>query len=132
HDALKVRAVATNSGAQRAHIGARRRWRGRARGNKGGAAASLKDRKRARGNIAADGLEHRIDILNHLAEVFLVVVDHLICAEVFDIAMVGGTGRRYDAGTDVFGNLDGITCHAAGAALNENGLAALKLDGVFD
>src|SRR5262245_59996746 len=55
-NALKVCAVATNRGAQRAHIGTRGNWRLGTGGNKGRAPTRLEHRERACGNVAADGV----------------------------------------------------------------------------
>src|SRR5262245_21516768 len=131
-NALKVWPVTTNCGAQRLHVGARRDGRGAARGDEGGAPTRLEDRKRARGDIATDSLEHGVHIGHDFGEVLLVVVDDLVGTEAGDVVAVGGTGRGDDVGADMFGELDGKARHSTGAALDENGLATLELERILD
>src|SRR5262249_6166388 len=125
-DALKMRAVAADRGTQGLHI---RPWRGRrfgARGDEGDASARFDDRERAPGHLATDRLEDRVNVVHQAAEVVLVVVDNPIGTEAFDVVMVGRARRGDDAGADMLCQLNGVSGHAAGAALYENGLATLQ------
>src|SRR3954453_8650329 len=131
-DAFKMPPVSANRGAQRSHVGAGRNWRGGTRSDEGGAPAGLHDRERLRGDITADRVEHRVDVLHDSGEVLLFVIDHQIGAEALDVGMVVRAGRRDDAGTDMLSKLNGVAGDAAGAALYEDDLPALELDRVFD
>ena len=67
-----------------------------------------------------------------LGEILRVVVDDLVGAEAAHVVEVGRAGGRDDARADMLGELDGEARNAAGAALDEDGLAALELERVLD
>src|SRR5262249_28967645 len=121
NDALQMMAVAANRGTQSLHISTWRRGSFGARRDEGGASAWLDDRERAHGHVATDRLEDRIDVIHHAGEVVFVVVDNLIGTEALDVFVVGRARRGDDTGAEMLGQLNGISGHAAGTALNENG-----------
>jgi hypothetical protein len=103
----------------------------RAGGDERSAAAGLEHREGFLRHFAADRVEHRVAILPDFREILRVVVDHLIGAETADIIDVAGAGGADDAGAKVLGELDGKTSDAAGAALDQDRLAAGELQRVL-
>src|SRR6185503_2505365 len=69
---------------------------------------------------------------DRFGKVLRVVVDYLIGAEAAHIIDIGGAGSRDHARAQMLGELDREACNPAGTALNEDGLAALKLERRLD
>src|SRR3984957_6278850 len=131
-DALHVAARTVDGGPQRGHVAARRR-RGLGAGcDESGAAARLEHRKGLHRHVAADRLEHGVDVLHELGEILRLVVDHLVGAEAAHVVEVRAAGGGDDARADVLGELDREARDAAGAALDQDGLAALQRERVLD
>ena len=83
-------------------------------------------------HIAADRIEHGVAAGHHAGEILRVVVDDLVGAEAAHIVDVRCAAGGDDAGADIFGELNGETGNAAGAALDQDRLAALQFQRVFD
>src|SRR5271165_2949306 len=116
--AFEMDAVAGNIGPQYLHILAA--WL-KARGSGGNPyqpAARLQHVVGANLHLAADGVEHDIDIPGDLGEILRVVVDRAVGAEAFDIVVVAGTRRRQHSGAEIFRQLDREPGNATGAALD--------------
>jgi hypothetical protein len=126
-DSFERRAGAADGGPQRGHIVAIGLRRLRAGRDKGGAAAGPEHREGFLHRLAADHIEDGITIADHADEILRVVVDDLVGAEAAHIVEIPRAGGDDDAGADVLGELNGETRDPAGAAANENRLAALKL-----
>ena len=129
---FEMRAIAPDLGAQAFHIRARRGRRGAARRDEGSATARLQYQVRTRSDIAADGVEHGIDVGHDLGEIIFVVVDDLVGTELADVLDVSRARRRDDARTDVLGNLDRKARDAARAALYQYRFAGFELQRVFN
>src|SRR5580704_11011269 len=107
-------------------------WRLGAGGDKGGAAARLEHGVGLLRHVAADRIEHGVAARHRAGEILRVVVDHLIGAEAAHIVDIRSAAGGDHASAEIFGELDGETGNTAGAALDQDGLAALKFQRVLD
>ena len=127
-----MRTVPIHLRPQRLHIRSRRRWRRPSHSHRSETAAGLEDRKTARGDVAADGIEYRVNALHDFGEVLRAVVDHLVGAELAHIVMVRRARGGNNAGAEVLCERDGEAAHPARAALDQDRLAALQFQRVLE
>jgi hypothetical protein len=110
-------------------VAARRLLRHRRHRNVGNHTAGPEHGEGFEAHVAADQVEHQIDILEGGREVGLGVVDYLVGAERADEIDVLRSRRRRDPGAEMLGQLHGKAADAAGAGVNEHALAARDLPG---
>ena len=92
----------------------------------------LDHRKGPLRHVAADGIEYGVATSHNLSEIFSVVIDDFIGSEAAYIFMVRRTCGRDHTGADMLGKLNGEACHSARPAVNEDCLAGLQFQRVFD
>ena len=131
-DAFEMRAIAADLRPERLDIVARRRRRGRARGDERRPAAGLENLKRLGRDSAADGIENRIARGHRDREIGGVVIDDLIGPKVAEVIVVDRARRGDHGGTQVLGELDGEAGDATGTALDKNSFARFQPQRVLD
>src|ERR1700730_13851533 len=85
---------------------------------------------RTRERIAANRVQHKIDIVRDLFEFLFRVINSDIGPELFQQILLSGRSRGDDAGSPAFRDLKGETADAARAAMNQYRLASLNLSDV--
>ena len=126
-DLIEQRGVVFHRRGLDLDIAARRRLRHRRHRDVRDHAAGLEHRERFEAHVAADQVEHQIDVLDRRAEVGLGVVDHLVGAErthELDVLAARGGGDR---GAEMLGQLHRETADAAGAGVDQHALALGEL-----
>src|SRR6266513_701479 len=129
--AFEMGAVARDARTQQLDIGARRLKAGRRGRNPDQPAAGFQDLVGAHLHLAADRVEYDIAARDGFGEILLLIVDDPLGAERANIIVIASAGGRDDGRTDMLGELDRKTGNAAGAALDQDCLAALHARGVF-
>ena len=132
HDALEMGPIASDAGPQGNDVAAVRLWRLCAGGDKGRPAARFQHRERPLRDISADGIEDGVAVSHGPGEIHRIVVDDLIGADLAKIIMVRRACGRDHARTQIFCQLDGKARNTARAALDQDRLARLQLQCVFD
>jgi hypothetical protein len=89
--------------------------------------AGFQDIERARLRLAADEVEHRVDILRAAFEAFGPIVDHCLRPERHDESRVARLRGRDDLDPGPAGELHGECADAAGRAMNDDRFAAREL-----
>src|SRR6185312_6465052 len=127
-----MRAVAGDGGAQSLDVLARRlETLGRGR-DPDEPSTGLQDLVASGPDIAAHRVEDDIAIGNRPREIFGVVVDRPVGAELLHISKVRGARRGENLGADMLGELDRKPRDAAGAALDEDRLAGFEMRRVLE
>src|SRR5262249_51897888 len=131
-DAFEMPPGAPNRRSQRLDVIARRFRRLRARRDEGGPTARPEHRERPLCHLAADGIEEGIAIGHHLREIDRIVVDDFVSAEAAHVIVVGCARSRDHVGADMLGELNGEAGDPARPALDQNRLARLEFQRVFE
>src|SRR5262249_34157009 len=81
--------------------------------------------------LAAGAIQQHVDAAwnrrTHLLNpVSAVIIEHLACAEVPQVIVIGGTGHADGARALRDGDLDGRTTHASGGSGDQHGFACLQ------
>src|SRR3989442_11020918 len=93
-------------------------------------AAFFYDAIRSGERVAADRIEHKIDIVHDLFEFLFRVIDCNIGAELFQQILIDSRGRSDDAGTAPLCDLNRETSNASRATMNQHRFSALDVSNV--
>src|SRR5438874_4531580 len=129
--AFEMGTVAREARTQQFDVRARRLKAGRRGRNPDEPATGLQDLVGTNLHLAADRVEYDIAARDGFGEILLLIVDDPLGAERANIIVIASAGGRGDGRTDMLGELDRKTGNTAGAALDQDCLAALHARGVF-
>src|SRR5260370_11578901 len=93
-------------------------------------AAAFDSLERVPEDILADGIQYNINILHHICQRLLRIVDDGISSQITHKLHIAGRMRRNDSRTPPFGELDRILTDAPRSPGNENGLPRLQMGGI--
>src|SRR6516164_121360 len=132
HDAFEMSPITSDTGPQSNDIAAVRLWCLCSRGNKSRPAAWFQYNKGPLRNISADRIEHRVAVSDDLREIHRIVIDDLVGTNFAQIIMVRRACGRDHVRAQMFRQLYGKARHTACASLDQDRLASLKFQCVFD
>src|SRR5215472_6527880 len=131
-DTFEMPAGASDRRPERSYVIAWRLRRLRPGSDKGCPTARLEHRERALRYVAADGIEDGVAIGDNLSEIRRFVVDDFVGSKAANVVVIGRARGRDHTGADMLGELNGEAGHSACSALDENRLAGLEFQCVFD